>query len=369
MKKKIEISQAEIDHLKVKDRRMSDLIEYLGEINRYYTPDPFTSLAQSIVYQQLSGSAADSIWKKVNNILPKLTPEAVAAVPENKLKEAGLSERKVNYLNNLAEAVLENNVQLAKIEELSDEEIIEQLTAVKGIGRWTAEMFLIFSLVRRNVISYHDLGIRKGIQWFYGLKSEPTEKDFKKFERNFSPYNTAASFYIWEITAQNLDQVFKNAGELSTANKVAYYDSPIGLIELQASQGELLRLHFQEVKRYQEGEAAVLAAAKKQLDEYFEGERKKFKLPLRIEGTDFQESVWRQLREIPYGATFSYKEVAEAIGNNKAYRAVGNANNKNSIPVIIPCHRVTASSGKIGGYGAGIWRKKWLLEHEKKNKL
>ncbi len=369
MKKKIEISQAEIDHLKVKDRRMSDLIEYLGEINRHYTPDPFTSLTQSIVYQQLSGSTADSIWKKVNNILPKLTPEAVAAVPENKLKEAGLSERKVNYLNNLAEAVLKNKVQLAKIEELSDEEIIEQLTAVKGIGRWTAEMFLIFSLVRRNVISYHDLGIRKGIQWFYGLKSEPTEKDFKKFERNFSPYNTAASFYIWEITAQNLDQVFKNAGELSTANKVAYYDSPIGLIELQASQGELLRLHFQEVKRYQEGEAAVLAAAKKQLDEYFEGERKEFKLPLRIEGTDFQKSVWRQLREIPYGATFSYKEVAEAIGNNKAYRAVGNANNKNSIPVIIPCHRVTASSGKIGGYGAGIWRKKWLLEHEKKNKL
>lgn len=149
--------------------------------------------------------------------------------------------------------------------------------------------------------------------------------------------------------------------------KVAYYDSPIGLIELQSDQSELFSLHFQEVKRYQEEETPVLAAAKKQLDEYFEGERKEFKLPLRIEGTDFQKSVWRQLREIPYGDTFSYQEVAEAIGNNKAYRAVGNANNRNSIPVIIPCHRVTASSGKIGGYGAGIWRKKWLLEHEKKN--
>lgn len=149
--------------------------------------------------------------------------------------------------------------------------------------------------------------------------------------------------------------------------KVAYYDSPIGLIELQADQGELLSLHFQEVKRYQEEETPFLSAAKKQLNEYFEGERKEFKLPLRIEGTDFQKSVWRQLMEIPYGATFSYKEVAAAIGNNKAYRAVGNANNKNSIPVIIPCHRVTASSGKIGGYGAGIWRKKWLLEHENNN--
>lgn len=345
---------------------MSDLIDYVGEINRYYTPNPFISLTQSIVYQQLSGSAADSIWKKVNNILPKLTPEAVIAVSNDKLRKTGLSGRKVNYLNNLAEAVLDNKVQLDKIEELSDRQIIEQLIEVKGIGRWTAEMFLIFSLVRRDVVSFADLGIRKGIKWFYGLKSEAKEKDFKKFERNFSPYNTAASLYLWEITAQNLDQTFKNAEELSTTNKVAYYDSPIGLIELQADQGELLSLNFQKNKRYQEEETAVLSAVKKQLHQYFEGKRKEFKLPLRITGTEFQKSVWKKLIEIPYGDTFSYKEVAEAIGNNKAYRAVGNANNKNSISIIIPCHRVTASNGKIGGYGSGIWRKKWLLEHEKR---
>lgn len=367
MKKKIKISQAEINYLKAKDRRMSDLIDYLGEINRYYTPDPFTSLTQSIVYQQLSGSAADSIWKKLNKLLPNLNPDAVAAISNHKLREVGLSERKVNYLNNLAAAVQEDKVMLDKIEELSDEEIIEQLIKVKGIGRWTAEMFLIFSLVRKNVISYQDLGIRKGLQWFYGLKSEPKERDFKKFERKFSPYNTAASFYIWEITAQNLDQIFESAEELSTDNKVAYYDSPIGLIELQSKQGELLSLSFEEDKRYLEEETNILSATKKQLDEYFEGLRKDFDLQLKIEGTDFQKSVWRELREIPYGDTFSYKDVAEAIGNNKAYRAVGNANNKNRIPVIIPCHRVTASSGEIGGYGAGIWRKKWLLEHENKN--
>ncbi len=147
----------------------------------------------------------------------------------------------------------------------------------------------------------------------------------------------------------------------------AYFNSPIGLIELQADQGKLLSLHFQEVKRYPEEETPILSAAKTQLDEYFEGLRKEFELPLQIKGTDFQKNVWRQLRQIAYGDTLSYKEVAEAIGNNKAYRAVGNANNKNSIPIIIPCHRVTASSGEIGGYGAGIWRKKWLLEHERKN--
>lgn len=149
--------------------------------------------------------------------------------------------------------------------------------------------------------------------------------------------------------------------------RTVYFNSPIGLIELQADRSELLSLKFQDEKRYQEEKTALLKAAREQLKEYFEGARKEFKLPLRIEGTDFQKSVWRQLREIPYGNTFSYKEVAEAIGNNKAYRAVGNANNKNSIPIIIPCHRVTASNGEIGGYGAGIWRKKWLLEHESKN--
>ncbi|RAK06514.1 methylated-DNA-[protein]-cysteine S-methyltransferase [Halanaerobium saccharolyticum] len=150
-------------------------------------------------------------------------------------------------------------------------------------------------------------------------------------------------------------------------NNFAYYDSPIGLVEIQADKEKIVSLDFKEEKRYQEVANPVLLTAKKQLDEYFKGERKIFELPLEIEGTEFQESVWQQLLEIPYGNTFSYKEVAEAIGNNKAYRAVGNANNKNRIPIIIPCHRVTASNGKLGGYGGGIWRKKWLLQHEKDN--
>ncbi len=250
---------------------------------------------------------------------------------------------------------------------MTDQEIIEQLIKIKGIGRWTAEMFLIFSLARKNVISFNDLGIRKGIQWFYGLKNEPSKRYFKKFRNKFSTYNTAASLYIWEVTTQNLDQIFKSAEELTTDNKVVYYDSPIGLIEIQTDRGKLLSLNFQEVKRYPEEETALLSIAKDQLNEYFRGKRKEFDLPLKLEGTDFQKSVWKQLLKIPYGDTFSYKEVAEAIENNKAYRAVGNANNKNSIPLIIPCHRVTASNGKIGGYGAGVWRKKWLLKHEKDN--
>lgn len=150
-------------------------------------------------------------------------------------------------------------------------------------------------------------------------------------------------------------------------NKVAYFDSPVGLVEIQADKDKIVSLDFKKEKRYQEVDNPVLLTAKKQLDQYFKGERKIFELPLEIEGTEFQQSVWQQLLEIPYGNTFSYKEVAEAIGNNKAYRAVGNANNKNRFPIIIPCHRVTASNGNLGGYGSGVWRKKWLLQHEKEN--
>ena len=101
-----------------------------------------------------------------------------------------------------------------------------------------------------------------------------------------------------------------------------------------------------------------------QLDEYFKGRRQKFDVPLLLEGTDFQKAVWRQLQKIPFGQTASYGDVARAIDRPKAYRAVGNANNKNPVPLIVPCHRVIGSNGKLVGFGGGIWRKQWLLDHE-----
>jgi methylated-DNA-[protein]-cysteine S-methyltransferase len=103
----------------------------------------------------------------------------------------------------------------------------------------------------------------------------------------------------------------------------------------------------------------------RQLDEYFRGARKRFSLKLLPQGTPFQKLVWQQLKRIPYGKVVSYGDVARAIGRPHAYRAVGNANNKNPIGIIIPCHRVIGSDGKLVGYGSGIWRKEWLLKHEK----
>ena len=116
-----------------------------------------------------------------------------------------------------------------------------------------------------------------------------------------------------------------------------------------------------------EQQNALLTVACRQLTEYFAGKRKVFDLPIRLNGTPFQQIVWKGLQQIPYGETLSYADLAHQIGRHKAARAVGNANHHNPLMIIIPCHRVVASNGKMGGYAGGIARKAWLLEKEKGN--
>lgn len=147
-----------------------------------------------------------------------------------------------------------------------------------------------------------------------------------------------------------------------------YYKSEVGVIEITSLEDAITRIDFVE----KEGEVTeipqVLQDAYNQLDEYFQGKRKDFNLKLHIDGTDFQKKVWRALSDIPYGKVVSYKDIAIAVGNEKAVRAVGNSNNKNKIAIVIPCHRVIGSNGKLVGYAGGLHFKEWLLEHEKKFK-
>jgi methylated-DNA-[protein]-cysteine S-methyltransferase len=144
------------------------------------------------------------------------------------------------------------------------------------------------------------------------------------------------------------------------------YQTEIGPFEIVGNQKGILTIIFGKEPSVTDSDLpACMKECMRQLDEYFEGRRKKFNVPLLLEGTDFQKAVWRQLQKIPFGQTASYGDVARAIDRPKAFRAVGNANNKNPIPVIIPCHRVIGSDGKLVGFGGGIWRKEWLLDHEK----
>ena len=150
-------------------------------------------------------------------------------------------------------------------------------------------------------------------------------------------------------------------------NKIykAYYDSPLGIIEIKGTEQGILAISFDEEGLVQEV-PAVLEECYEQLGEYFKGQRKEFALNLIFEGTDFQKKVWLELTKVPFGNTASYKDIAEGIGNVKAMRAVGNANSKNPFSIVVPCHRVIGANGNLVGYAGGLWRKKWLLNHENK---
>lgn len=145
-----------------------------------------------------------------------------------------------------------------------------------------------------------------------------------------------------------------------------FFKSPIGMIELTATESALLSLYFRDSEKMpsEKSTLPLLLEAEKQLNEYFNGTRCEFDLPLLPQGTDFQMRVWRELQNVQFGKTVSYQDIAVGLGDKNAVRAVGNANGKNPISVIIPCHRVIGRDGSLIGYGGGIWRKEWLLKHE-----
>ncbi|XQY92240.1 methylated-DNA--[protein]-cysteine S-methyltransferase [Metabacillus sp. HB246100] len=145
---------------------------------------------------------------------------------------------------------------------------------------------------------------------------------------------------------------------------VGYYHSPIGLVEIMTTDDAVLSATFVEQEADRQDTVEILERAIQQFDEYFKGVRKDFDLPCHVEGTEFQKNAWNALRKIPYGETKSYKQQAILIGNEKATRAIGNANSKNKISIVIPCHRVVGSNKSLTGYAGGIDRKKWLLAHE-----
>ena len=147
--------------------------------------------------------------------------------------------------------------------------------------------------------------------------------------------------------------------------KTAVLDSPIGRLWLAAEKGALVRLDFSKIPEKSDGDEPVLEEAKRQLAEYFSGKRKTFTVPLVCHGTPFQEAVWTELLKIPYGETRTYGEVAAAIGEPKASRAVGMACHRNPIGILIPCHRVIGFGGKLTGFGGGLDKKQALLEREK----
>jgi methylated-DNA-[protein]-cysteine S-methyltransferase len=156
----------------------------------------------------------------------------------------------------------------------------------------------------------------------------------------------------------------------------AHYESPIGWIEIEGGSAGVSALNFVEaariagsVRRTEAPLPAPMAECLTQLDEYFRGRRKSFSVKLDLHGTEFQKRVWAKLLAVEFGKTTTYKTLAAAVGNLASTRAVGGANHRNPVSIIVPCHRVVGSDGRLTGYGGGLWRKDWLLRHEGYDRL
>jgi DNA-3-methyladenine glycosylase II len=190
---------AAVRHLRRADPVLGALIGRIGPCRLAVRAQGthFEALARSIVYQQLSGTAAGTIHGRLVATLGSVTPEQVVATPDESLRAAGLSRQKVTYLRDLAAHATQQRLDIERLHELGDDQIIETLSAVKGIGRWTAQMFLIFRLGRPDVLPELDLGVRKGARLTYRMRSLPSVTRLSKLGRRWAPYRSYASWYLW----------------------------------------------------------------------------------------------------------------------------------------------------------------------------
>jgi len=197
-KSKVNWSEA-IDHLSRVDPKLRAVIERAGPCTLKPRGDCFIALCKAIISQQISGVVAVAIMKRFKKLFlrSRPTPAHLLTLSDEQLRSAGLSRQKLSYLRDLAAHFAEGKVPVRRFAKMSDEEIIQSLIPVKGIGRWTAEMFLIFVLNRTDLLPVDDLGVRKGFQKVYGLKSEPKAAKMIEIAEKWRPWRTIGSWYMW----------------------------------------------------------------------------------------------------------------------------------------------------------------------------
>lgn len=191
----------EIALLKEKDPVLAEIIDRVGHCTLELEEDSFRALAEAILYQQLSLKAASTIVGRFVEIYPNRSfpkPIDILETEDERLRKAGISRQKIRYLKDLSCKFMDGIVIPSEFRDMSNEEIMEQLIKVKGIGRWTAEMFLIFSLGRPNVLPVDDLGFQKAIQKWYGFKNLPSEVQIRIIAKKWEPYCTVATWYLWK---------------------------------------------------------------------------------------------------------------------------------------------------------------------------
>lgn len=180
------------------------MIARIGKIEREIIPDPFCALVCSVVGQQISDRAADTVRGRLLALCGEITPDSITRLGAEELRRCGMSARKAGYIMGIAEAVRTGALPLADFPRMADAEVVERLSGLRGVGVWTAEMLLLFSLQRPDVLSWGDLALRRGMMSLYGHKTLTRER-FERYRRRYSPYGSVAAFYLWEL-AHNAGQ-------------------------------------------------------------------------------------------------------------------------------------------------------------------
>jgi DNA-3-methyladenine glycosylase II len=203
------------DKLKVlseNDPILGHFISIIGELKLNKRDDYFRSLVSSIIGQQLSAKVASTIIGRFVDLIGGIfSPEKILALTEEELRNVGISRPKIKYIKDLSQKVIDKELTLDHLDELTNDEVITTLTSVKGIGKWTAEMFLIFSLGRENVLSMLDVGLQRGAKWLYN--NDDGKQILEEKEANWEPYQSLASLYLWEAVNRDYVITYKSFDE------------------------------------------------------------------------------------------------------------------------------------------------------------
>ena len=187
-----------INHLKKSDPILRAIVEHIGPCRMEFGEPVFHSLAEAIVYQQLNGKAAVTIFKRFAALAgAPVTAEGIAKLTAEEMRSVGLSKQKSSYLRDMAERAIRGELDFARLPEMTDEQVIEHLTQVKGVGVWTAHMFLMFTLKRQDILPTGDFGIRMAIKKHYHKRKLPTPVQMEKIARPWEPYRSIACWYLW----------------------------------------------------------------------------------------------------------------------------------------------------------------------------
>ena len=218
MEKYFQYGEKELSYLKSKDKRLAEGIDKVGMVKRRVIPDLFAALVHSIVGQQISTRAHETIWQKLLTHFGTITPAAIASIPREALQRIGITFRNAEYNPSAARKIISGEFDIKELHGMADAEVCNRLSALDGIGIWTAEMMMLHSLQRPDILSFGDLAMQRGLRMLYHHR-KITRKLFEKYRRRYSPYGSVACIYLWAVSAGAVEGLKDYAPQEKASNK------------------------------------------------------------------------------------------------------------------------------------------------------